>query len=238
LKKQAEQLRRQCLVLVVFLCNSFFLFSQPGKTIPVSFHPVFNGLPLDLERMYYLKSGDSIRFETLKFYISQIELINGDKTIWKEKNGYHLAVASDEKTMQVLLHPDADVLFNKIKFGLGIDSITNSSGAMRGDLDPTKGMYWTWQSGYINFKIEGSSNLCKSRNNEFQFHAGGYQFPFNCFRTIVLNGAFEKGVNIYIDLSEFMNDIDLAVEDHVMSPGEKAVELSKKLSGCFHVDVK
>jgi len=238
LKKQAEQLRRQCLVLVVFFCNSFFLFSQTGKTIQVAFHPVFNGLPVDLEHTNYLKSGDSVRFETLKFYISQIELVNGDKTIWKEKNSYHLADASDGKTMQVLLHPDADVLFNKIKFGLGIDSITNSSGAMGGDLDPTKGMYWTWQSGYINFKIEGTSNRCKSRNNEFQFHGGGYQFPFNCFRTIVLNGAFEKGATVYIDLSEFMNDIDLAVEDHVMSPGDKAVELSKKLSGCFHADVK
>jgi hypothetical protein len=35
--------------------------------------------------------------------------------------------------------------YDQIQFQLGIDSLTNVSGAMGGDLDPTKGMYWTWQ---------------------------------------------------------------------------------------------
>ena len=63
----------------------------------------------------------------------------------------------------------SNIPFSKLKFQLGIDSLTNVSGAMGGDLDPTKGMYWTWQSGYINMKIEGKSNSCKTRKNQFQF---------------------------------------------------------------------
>ena len=75
---------------------------------------------------------------------------------------------------------------DKIKFNLGIDSLTNVSGVMGGDLDPTKGMYWTWQSGYINFKMEGSSAVCPTRNHEFQFHIGGYQDPFYAMQTLEL----------------------------------------------------
>jgi hypothetical protein len=51
--------------------------------------------------------------------------------------------------------PD-DIEFDAIQFNLGLDSLTNVSGALGGDLDPTKGMYWTWQNGYVNFKLQGS----------------------------------------------------------------------------------
>ena len=58
---------------------------------------------------------------------------------------------------------------------------------MGGDLDPTKGMYWAWQSGYINFKMEGSCSQCLATKNNFEFHLGGYQQPFYAMQTIELN---------------------------------------------------
>jgi len=48
-----------------------------------------------------------------------------------------------------------------------VDSLANVSGAMSNDLDATKGMYWSWQSGFINLKIEGKSASCKTRKINF-----------------------------------------------------------------------
>jgi hypothetical protein len=75
---------------------------------------------------------------------------------------------------------------------------------MAGDLDPIKGMYWAWQSGYINMKIEGKSSSCRTRKNEFQFHIGGYLSPYYAMRKVAL--TYDKKateINIGIDLYNF-----------------------------------
>ena len=90
--------------------------------------------------------------------------------------------------------------FNTIAFNLGIDSITNVSGAQGGDLDPTKGMYWAWQSGFINIKLQGTSNSCPPPKNEFEFHLGGYQYPFNSLQTIILKTGNEKKLRYFLIL--------------------------------------
>ena len=119
---------------------------------------------------------------------------------------------------------------------MGIDSLTNVSGAMGGDLDPTKGMYWTWQNGYINFKLEGFNAVCNTRNHFFQYHLGGYQSPFATVQTLVLplkSKAKEVVVDVAID--KFLEEIDMSKTAEIMSPGAVAVELSKKLKGIFSV---
>lgn len=102
-----------------------------------------------------LNSKDSIQLETLKIYISELSILNDKNVIWKEQNSFHLIDFSHPSTLLLILKLPSYQSFNKLKFNLGIDSLTNVSGAMGGDLDPTNGMYWTWQSGYINFKLEG-----------------------------------------------------------------------------------
>jgi len=59
---------------------------------------------------------------------------------------------------------------------IGTDSITNVSGALDGDLDPIKGMYWAWNSGCINFKLEGT-RVISGKKTPFEYHIGGYNGP-------------------------------------------------------------
>ena len=224
------------------LCSIFFCLLQGfsnGQTITkhtIDFTPLFGKLSLVLnEDYYFLNNGDSIQFNSLKFYISGIELLNGDLPVWKEDNSFHLIDASDEKSFSVLLKRPLNITFNKIKFNLGIDSITNSSGAMGGDLDPTKGMYWTWQNGYINFKLEGKSNQCKTRKNEFEFHLGGYQYPNNTLQTILLVIPFNEKTKIYLNIETLISKIDLNNVNHIMSPGKEAVLISKNVADIFSV---
>lgn len=137
--------------------------------------------------------------------------------------------------MTLILKPDTKVQYDQIRFNLGIDSITNTVGLLGGDLDPVKGMYGTWQSGYINIKIEGSSLKCKTRKNEFQFHLGGYLATYNPLQEITLAVQSEKNITVNIDLSRFFEAIDLSRQNHIMSPGKEAMTLSEAAAKMFFI---
>ena len=69
---------------------------------------------------------------------------------------------------------------------------------MDGDLDPLKGMYWAWSSGFINFKLEGSCLNCGSEK-EFTYHIGGFIAPYQSFQTAS------------IPLNQKIHDFDIAI---------------------------
>lgn len=221
---------KMSLVFLLSYLTGVSLFAQSNI---FSFHPTFSNQPLKAELYYKINTTDSVQITSLKFYISNLELINGTKTVWEDKVKYHLVDAFDKKTLALQIPSNSS--FTKIKFQLGIDSLTNVSGAMGGDLDPTKGMYWTWQSGYINFKLEGNSNLCKTRHNEFQFHLGGYQTPFNCLQTVFVQVKSTSTIKLNIDVEKFFQYIQLSQLNHIMSPSKEAVDLAEKVTETFSV---
>ncbi len=202
----------------------------------ICFNPMFVGSKLVLNKKYFMaNSTDSIQIETLKFYISNMEFYKNEQLIYKEKNSFHLIDAADSSTFNLPINFLSKTFFNQIKFNIGIDSITNYGGAMGGDLDPTKGMYWTWQNGYINFKIEGKSNLSIAKNKEFVFHLGGYQNSFSTLQTIQLPIQNSEVISINMAIDKWINEIDLDKQNHIMSPSKEAVFLSNKLSTIFSV---
>jgi hypothetical protein len=207
------------------------LLSQTNSS--VRFIPCFGASKLSTDSTYRLNITDSIQVTTFKFYISNVELLNKNKSVWKDPFPFHLMDAFEARTLSVII--PTDIPYTKLKFNLGIDSTTNVSGAMGGDLDPTKGMYWTWQSGYINFKLEGTSNRCKTRHNEFQFHLGGYQFPHNNVQTIFIDADLHQSIEVGIDIQKLMQQINLAQQHHIMSPGQEAMDFSEKIINSLSV---
>ncbi|MEY2830237.1 MAG: hypothetical protein RIQ33_2095 [Bacteroidota bacterium] len=202
----------------------------------IFFSPKFGKEDFSINHSYSFTASDSIKFETLKFYISSIQLLNNQKVVFAEKNSFHLIDIEDSESMKINLPSATNFEFDEVKFNIGIDSITNVSGAMGGDLDPINGMYWTWQSGYINFKLMGSSSACKTMNHQFEFHLGGYQHPFNLLQTIVLSSNKNSLLKIEFDVQQFLSGIDFTKQNHIMSPCNDAVLLSKKLSQCFKIN--
>jgi hypothetical protein len=206
---------------------------QKGLTA-LQFVPSYGDQELDLDQgIYSVHDTDSMHFETLRFYISGIELLNNNKPVWKEKQSYHLVDASMEHTLKIALNVPAAVICDQVRFQIGIDSATHMAGAMGNDLDPTKGMYWTWQSGYINFKLEGKSNLCAGPHGEFQFHIGGYKSPFNSLRPVLLPFRASAINKIRIDIRQLITEINLETQDHIMSPGEAAMQFASLLPGIY-----
>ncbi len=212
---------------------NFPLFAQTK----ISFLPVFEGKVcwVSVENEREIGESDSIFVEMLRFYVSDFALLHKDSVVWKAANSVHLIDLAKPQSLSFCLEKTENIVFDKLQFNLGIDSLTHVSGAMGGDLDPTKGMYWTWQSGYINLKLEGKNWLCKTRNNEFQFHLGGYQMPNNALQRLSFSVENKQNIEIQVPIADFFNAIDLSKQAQIMSPSREAVLLAKKWAAVISV---
>jgi len=222
---------KRTLLIMLILFGSVSLSAQNNKSEFLSFHFLIGNKALVLDTVSTLDSQkDSLSIQTLKFYVSGIEFYEDNKSVWKEKPKYYLVNTSSHESMTIKLSLPKKTKFSQVKFMLGIDSLTHVSGVMSGDLDPTKDMYWTWQSGYIHFKLEGHSTLCKNSKKEFQFHLGGYKEPFSTYKQIEIESS---STDIYFDLKKITDQLDLRQSDHVMLPGKEAKRLADLLPACF-----
>lgn len=229
---------KNALFCFLFLINTSFCFSQNIDKQLITIDLMFEKTKFNLiEDTYcHLKNGDSILVEMLRFYISNLEFLQKDKIVFQEKNSVHLIDAASPQTLQFSFNLPSKIEYDELKFDLGIDSTTNVSGALGGDLDPTKGMYWTWQSGYVNVKIEGKSPKSKARNKEFQYHLGGYHSPFYALQKVVLPIKKKGNIHIVFDVAEFLAQSDFSKKSHLMSPSAEAILLSERMAKGFRVE--
>jgi len=180
--------------------------------------------------VYLTENKDSISFSTLKMYFSDFrfrEKLSGGITEIDTLIFYDLADSSTHvffKNLEISNYDD-------VSFTLGLDSSKNVSGELENAYDPLLGMYWAWNTGYINLKIMGESNAVPTNSHEFEFHLGGYRFPFATAQTIQvdLNDQY-----IYFDLEKlFSESINLTKNHHIMLPCKDAFLISQGLSACF-----
>ncbi len=223
------------LFLICMLCTSSFSNAQINE-ISILLCPTYGSEKLILTDSTFSSNDSShLKIEVLKFYISKIKLMNDGKIVFEESNSFHLVDAAKSSSLIIPLKNKQIVDFDELVFSLGIDSITNVSGAMGGDLDPTSGMFWTWQSGYINFKLEGKSNFCNTPKNEFQFHLGGYSQPNCAMQNLNFKVKSSKAIKLNLDIQKLLMQIDLASVNHIMSPRTEAVMLSRIVANAFLV---
>ncbi|MFK7922474.1 MAG: MbnP family protein [Bacteroidia bacterium] len=206
------------------------LMGQREEASSFTIVPTFGGEAVSLEQAYAF-AGDSVSFSKLRFYISAVSLWQEGKEVWAEKKSYHLIDLAEPASMNLALKKG--LAFDEVRFQLGIDSITNVSGAMGGDLDPTKGMYWSWNTGYINFKLEGKSALAGIPNHDFIYHLGGYLPPYPSVQWVKLPCSPAKEQLIQFDLSSFLQAADIGNQPRLMSPGEPAAKLSAIAASLF-----
>jgi len=217
--------RKLFLFILPFLGLTLVLVSYTTPIVKLKITPLFNNQSITKNTWYVSSQKDSIQFTKLKFYLTdfQVKSIKGEiNTI--EHSNYLIDIFKPE-TLEILLNTVSFNNGDKLSFNLGVSSVINTTGAHSGALDPSNGMFWSWQSGYINFKIEGVSPSSKTRQNKFQFHIGGYQSPYNTIRRFdfVLN---KHTTELNLKLEKFFEGAKLAVDNQVMIPGEKASKLA------------
>jgi hypothetical protein len=215
-------------LLILFF--PFVIFAQESQ---IQFKLTFKEQEIEIGKSYLFENRD-VNIDNLKFYISNLKIIRKNKIVFQDSLTARLVDIENKSSLSI--NVKNGLKFDKIVFNLGIDSITNVSGALGGDLDPTKGMYWTWQSGYINFKLEGKDPHCKSRHQKFQYHLGGYAAPYNSLQQISLNLDKKSTIaEIRLPIDLFLKAANPQNQSEIMSPGSRAVELSAILKQLFVV---
>ena len=183
----------------------------------LGFSLLFDGAPL---KKGEIKEGTSI--SKCVFYIGRIEVYSaGEMTVANE--AYHLMDPVNGKSEIPLVKPEGQV--DSLVIIFGVDSLTNVSGVFGGDLDPTTGMYWAWNSGFVNFKLEGQSENLKTPKKKFTYHLGGYLPPYQTMRRVSSECSNESNPILELDISELLKRFQLDVDPVEMSPGAHASEL-------------
>ncbi|KAA5538621.1 MbnP family protein [Adhaeribacter rhizoryzae] len=162
--------------------------SLPGE-VKLAFKHVVGQNALSLEDQEYTNAnGDKFKVSTFKYYISNVVLKKADGTEYKQAESYYLIDESKPASKLITISDVPAGEYSSLTFTIGVDSTRNISGAQTGALDPVNGMFWTWNSGYVFVKLEGTSP--QSQNGGLVFHIGGYAKPNNTIRTVspALNG--------------------------------------------------
>lgn len=135
---------------------------------------------------YTNANGDQFNVSLYKYYVSNIKLIKSDGTTFAEPESYHLMNAADPASLSFSMANIPAGTYTGVKVLLGVDSLRNVSGAQTGALDPIHGMFWTWASGYIMAKVEGTSPQSTAANGSLSFHLGGFAGPFSVVNEVTL----------------------------------------------------
>ena len=223
-----------CLLLFVLFFHSI-VAQEKKDSLRLQFHFKFDNTLLKTNQSYISKQQDTLQIDAIRFYVSDIQIQYADDTFLKSDTN-HLVDLEIPTSHQIPLGLNNKKEIKKIIFSVGVDSLASVSGALSGDLDPAKGMYWAWQSGYINMKIEGKSASCKTRKNQFQFHLGGYLKPYNALRTIALETKNTHTINVAVDLANFFSEVSLSQINSVMIQGKRAMQLADTSVKMFTVE--
>ena len=180
-------------------------------------------------------SGQKWKFSQASFYLSDF--------VWEGKDGNSITQAGRVELMHLGMENRNQLIpapqnVNRVCFRFGLDSATQVSGRTDGALDPANGMYWAWNTGYIQCRLEGFSPDSKGKKGKFEYHLGGYTQPFPTDTKVCLDldeNALQQ--EIFLDLKGFMDAIDLKKNGSVLTPGREAQRLSLILGKSFRVSV-
>jgi hypothetical protein len=210
------------------------LLGQESKSLFVQVD--YNNSPLTLGKTYVSQKGDSLRINKFKCYLSDLKLHFTDgrsETIGKK---YTLFDADSLAAPAYKMADFKNYSPGYLELSIGIDSIPNTQGALSNELDVQNGMYWAWQSGFINWKIEGTSSSCATHKQHYTFHVGGYKAKQNALRTIRLPFPQNAKNILHIDLAAFFNEISLKTTHTVQIPGDAAMLLANLFTKSFWLE--
>jgi len=209
-EKENLKMKNNFYTICFLLLTSVCLFGQSDKdSLQVNLNAKWSENPFKLNTSYISKNKDTLKITQLKFYVSDLQVVFEDKTTFTDKTSHLIDFDKPNSTIFPISKNNKKKIIG-VNFSIGVDSLASVSGALPDDLDPSNGMYWAWQSGYINMKIEGTSSSCKTRKNTFNFHIGGYIKPYYALRKVEIPiNKLQNQIYLTLDLEKFFNEINL-----------------------------
>lgn len=211
-------------------------------TVNIKFDYVFghNLLPWEnYKEMVHPMTGDTLSFETFKFYVSNIKLKKADGSYWVDENSYYLVCTNCDEGRYITLDNVPVGEYIAMEYTMGVDSIMNVNGVHTGDLSLSNGMYWNWNSGYIMLKAEGRSP--NSPTGTFAFHLGGFSGSDNIitiktadFGASMLKVSTEEQANIILRANParlWHGSPSVSVRSTIHAPGPEAKKMADEFYG-------
>lgn len=218
-------------------------------TVVLRFENFAGEEPLSLKAGAYAyknAGGDSFGVSAYKYYISNVRFVNTQGVEYLEPGSYYLIDQSDTSSFSRTLSniPAGD--YTTVKVLLGVDSTHNVSGAQAGDLDPMYGMFWTWSSGYIMAKAEGSFKKTDGAGAGMSFHLGGFSGAYSVLRevsiglpqTLVVAHGSSSAVFFKSDILKWFDGpvtIDFQQLNQVGAAGADAAKIADNYSNSLSV---
>jgi hypothetical protein len=230
-------------------CSKDTSLEDPGYRLRIRVLPIINGIPLQQGMEQFNSWGEDFKVDVFRIYLGDFALLDeGIDPVSNRTDSYHLLDAFDSASLSIHVNGNG-IPFRRLRFQIGIDSIRNVSGAQTDALDPLLGMFWTWQTGYIHAKLEGSSTASPRADKRFTYHIGGFRIGQDTKRVVTLdlpvqqawalerNGTTE--ITLHMDLDAWfrsVHDLPIAAQAQVMQPGALAVKYADNYARMFSME--
>lgn len=223
--------------------------SHHTGNLKIQFNTTVDADALISGKIYKNGFGEDFSVKAFKFYLHAIALANTQSNLVEnlDRNNHYLVDAVDASSTFITLSVPASK-YNQISFVIGVDSARNVSGAQAGVLDPGKGMFWTWSTGYIMAKLEGTSPVANTPNHSIEYHIGGFRGSESVLRKVTLNFPAGQVADIRQNLQSTVaisaninawfnstNPIRISQIPVTMTPGTVAAQIADNYSKMFTV---
>lgn len=207
-----------------------------------------DSLGLAFNKDYVNTNGDTFSVSKFNYFITNIVLTKSDGSTFAESESYHLIKHSDQNTYWINLKNVPVGSYKSVKFTVGVDSARNVSGAQTGDLSMTTAadMFWSWNTGYIFFKLEGKARRSADPGKRIEYHIGGYGGANKAQRTISftitepaeVSTSISPKVHFFADINKVFDaktKIDFSKSGYytVLNPGAYSLEIADNYAQMF-----
>jgi len=217
----------------------------------IQFIPMFGTEKWHPDSSYINYAGEYLQINKCLFYTTNWKAVipNPKKNMQSDtitiSDAHYLIDLNDPNSLKLPFTIPANC--TQLIFTVGVDSIKNTTGIQTGVLDPAKGMFWTWRTGYIMARMQGSSPVANTAGKRFSYDVGGFESPYNAVRTIslILPQKAAAGKNakstrfIQTDLSVWFkgkHSISIALTPNCHNAGKLAMQLADNYQQMFQIE--
>jgi hypothetical protein len=187
--------------------------SYGQQTTLISIRHVFKGTDF-LHQTVVIDDSLSFRCTMLKYYLRER---HGDEA--------EFYLISCDTTLRILS--------NGSPFYTGVEAQRQERGIGKGMLDPRHDMYWTWNTGYIQVKLEGELFRTGKPSEQLIWHLGGFAAGMNTTWPIAQNK--NSSTTLICDMSAFIQKYASSTP-HIMSPTPMVTEMTNDWTHSFYWD--
>lgn len=172
----------------------------------------FDGSPLTYGSVDWPTLNNNIGVNILTYYLSAFEFQKPDGN-WVKLNNHVMITAHEKSIDTVFLGNLPEGNYQAVRFYLGVDSAANHADPALWPNDHPLGlmraapMHWSWNAGYIFFKLEGRYRTSNPLDGFYSYHIGRDDLitPYELSGLQLQGGDTRQYLNLKFDLVNFFN---------------------------------